>query len=122
MSSNEEVPVGSYDDGGFGDGYVTPEENEKARAEMEADIKALQESQEAKLPQAREVILPIVMKAGKENVQLGDGIFDPETDSLVVKFNTKAGRDISELIGSGVLSGIIFGGQMQRNAVTNKLN
>lgn len=112
MSNNEEVPVGSYDDGGFGDGYVTPEENEKARAEIEADIKALQESQEERLPEAREVILPVNMKQGTKNVQLGDAIYDAETQSLVVKFNTKAGRDISNLIGSGVLAGIIFGGQI----------
>ncbi|QFG14430.1 hypothetical protein PBI_STARLORD_63 [Arthrobacter phage StarLord] len=77
---------------------------------------------EDRLPQAREVILPVNMRAGKDYAQLGDAIFDPETESLVVKFNTKAGRDIAELIGSGVLTGILFGGQMQRNSATNKLN
>jgi hypothetical protein len=116
LSNNEneatEVPHGEFDDGGYGNGYVTPEENEKIRAEMEADIKALQESQEDRLPEAREVILPVNMKQGPEYVQLGDAIYDAETQSLVVKFNTKAGRDISNLIGSGVLSGILFGGQM----------
>lgn len=122
MADNEEVPVGSYDDGGYGDGYVTPEENEKARAEMEADIKVLQESAEDILPQAREVIIPVFMKQGKEDVQLGDAIYDSETTSMVVKFNTPAGRDISGLIGSGVLVGITFGGQIARNKITNKLN
>lgn len=86
--------------------------DEKAREEMEADIKALQESQEERLPEAREVILPVNMRQGQELVQLGDAIYDSETESLVVKFNTKAGRDISNLVGSGVLSGILFGGQM----------
>lgn len=118
MSSNEEVPVGSYDDGGHGDGYVTPEENEKARAEMEADIKALQASQEDRLPEAREVIIPVFMKQGTKDVQLGDAIYDSETESLVVKFNTPPGRDISNLIGSGVLSGILFGGQISKAKIT----
>lgn len=112
MSNNEEVPVGSFDDGGYGDGYVTPEENEKARVEMEADIKFLQESQENRLPEAREVILPVNMRQGPEIVQLGDAIYDAKDQMLVVKFNTPAGRDISNLIGSGVLAGILFGGQM----------
>ncbi|QFG09355.1 hypothetical protein SEA_SLOOPYJOE_63 [Arthrobacter phage Sloopyjoe] len=84
----------------------------------EAEVEVLED----RLPQAREVILPVNMRAGKDYAQLGDAIFDPETESLVVKFNTKAGRDIAELIGSGVLTGILFGGQMQRNSATNKLN
>ncbi len=81
-----------------------------------------QEIEEDRLPEAREVIIPLFMKAGKEDVQLGDAIYDAETSSMVVKFNTPAGRDISNLIGSGVLVGITFGGQMARNKITNKLN
>lgn len=104
MSQNEEVSV-----------------DDKARAEMEADIKALQESQEDRLPEAREVILPVNMRQGAEHVQLGDAIYDAETQSLVVKFNTPAGRDISNLIGSGVLAGILFGGQMSASKI-NKSN
>lgn len=100
------------------------EENDRSSltVEDEAFEQMTSTEQEDKLPQAREVILPVNMKAGNEYKQLGDAIFDPETESLVIKFNTKAGRDISEVIGSGVLTGILFGGQMQRNSATNKLN
>lgn len=112
MSENEIVEPGNVDEPIVDD--LDPLDNTFQEIE--------EEDNGDKLPQAREVIIPVNMKAGKDNVQLGDGIFDPETDSLVVKFNTKAGRDISELIGSGVLTGILFGGQMQRNAATNKLN
>lgn len=112
MTENEIVEPGNVDEPVVDD--LDPLDNTYQEVE--------EEDNGDKLPQAREVILPVNMKAGNDYKQLGDAIFDPETDSLVIKFNTKAGRDISEVIGSGVLTGILFGGQMQRNAVTNKLN
>lgn len=115
MADNEEVPVGSYDDGGYGDGYVTPEENEKARAEMEADVKTLQQSQANELPEARQVILPVTMRKGDDFVQLGDAIYDGASNSMVVNFNTPAGRSIANFIGSGVLASVSFGAQMSRS-------
>lgn len=81
-----------------------------------------QEVEEDRLPEAREVIIPLFMKQGPTDVQLGDAIYDSETSSMVVKFNTAAGREISNLIGSGVLVGITFGGQIARSKITNKLN
>jgi hypothetical protein len=74
------------------------------------------------LPQAEGVILPVFMKKGDDRVQLGEMIFDPETRVGRISFNTSAGRDISELIGTGVLTGITFGGMMSANKITNKLN
>lgn len=112
MTENEIVEPGNVDEPVVDD--LDPLDNTYQEIE--------EEDNGDRLPQAREVILPVSMKAGNDYAQLGDAIFDPETSSLVVKFNTKAGRDISELIGSGVLAGILFGGQMKRNAVTNKLN
>lgn len=104
-----------------------------SNSEIENDRSSLTEEDEAfeqmtsaeeenRLPEAREVILPVNMRQGKDVIQLGDAIYDAETQSLVVKFNTPAGRDISNLIGSGVLAGILFGGQMGRNKITNRLN
>lgn len=90
----------------------TPAVDDQARADIEKDIKFLQDSQEERLPEAREVILPVNMKQGDQYVQLGDAIYDAEDQMLVVKFSTPAGRDISNLIGSGVLAGILFGGQI----------
>jgi hypothetical protein len=74
------------------------------------------------LPQTNTVILPIFMKQGDARVQLGDLVFDPQACVGSAAFNTPAGRDISELIGSGVLAGITFGAMVQANSVTNKLN
>jgi hypothetical protein len=77
---------------------------------------------EEELPQAKGVILPLFMRQGDKRVQLGDLIADPENNTAVANLNTKAGRDIMELIGTGVLAGITFGGMMSTNAITNKLN
>lgn len=102
------------------------EENEivepNAGLEIDPLDNYMQEVEEPPLPQAKQVILPIMMRKGKDYVQLGDGIVDPETSAMVVSFNTKAGRDILEFIGTGALSGISFGGMMSRNSLTNKLN
>lgn len=74
------------------------------------------------LPQAREVILPVIMRKGEGLAALGDAVFNPDTNKMVVSFNTEAGRSIAEFIGSGMLAAISFTGHMPRNEVTNSLN
>lgn len=69
----------------------------------------------ADLPQAREVILPVIMPKGNELAALGDAVYDPETNKMVVSFNTVAGRSVAELIGSGMLAAISFQGHMFKN-------
>jgi hypothetical protein len=72
--------------------------------------------------QAREVILPVIMRKGESLAILGDAVFDSESCKMVVSFNTQSGRDIAEFIGSGMLAAISFTGHMPRNETTNKLN
>jgi hypothetical protein len=43
---------------------------------------------------------------------LGDASFDPETNKMVVSFNTEAGREIAEFIGSGILAAVSFAGHI----------
>ncbi len=133
MSDNENVPAGSYDDGGFGDGYISDEEA-KAEQELLSEEEAVKHAESLadedgriKLPptpivQAREVILPVIMRRGQDIGVLGDAVFDSATCKMVVSFNTKDGRDIAEFIGSGMLAAISFQGHMSRNETTNKLN
>ncbi|WGH21750.1 hypothetical protein SEA_INKED_65 [Arthrobacter phage Inked] len=67
------------------------------------------------LPQAQhEVILPVIMPKGDKLVALGDAVYDPETNKMVVSFNTVAGRDIAEFIGSGMLAAVSFVGHMHK--------
>lgn len=70
-------------------------------------------------PQARETILPIMMRKGGDLVQLGDGILDAETGVMMVSFNTPAGRDITNFMGSGMLESISFAGQIRRSDLSN---
>jgi hypothetical protein len=74
------------------------------------------------LPQAVEIILPVMMRKGSDLAQLGDAVFNPAENKMVVHFNTKEGRDIAEFIGTGALSAVSFTGMMSRNNLTNKLN
>jgi hypothetical protein len=109
-NNNENVPAGSWDDGGYGDGYISDEE---AKAQEQDDNGAAELlAALADLPQAREVILPVIMPKGKELAALGDAVYDPETNKMVVSFNTVAGRSVAELIGSGMLAAISFQGHM----------
>jgi hypothetical protein len=93
---------GVYDDGGYGDS-----------ADMQEAI------DKELLPESEDVLIPIFMRKGADHEQLGDGIYDPKTQSLVVKFNTPAGDTIAEVINSGMLAGISFGGMMSRKKLTN---
>jgi hypothetical protein len=65
------------------------------------------------LPQS-EVILPVIMRKGDDLAALGDAVFDPDTNKMVVSFNTEAGRSIAEFIGTGMLSAISFVGHMPK--------
>ncbi len=85
------------------------------------DDKGAAELEEARLmlPQT-EVILPVIMPKGDKIMALGDAVFDPDTNKMVVSFNTVAGRDIAEFIGTGMLAAISFVGHMpKRNANSN---
>jgi hypothetical protein len=79
------------------------------------DDKGAAELEEARLmlPQT-EVILPVIMPKGQDLVALGDAVFDPDTNKMVVSFNTVAGRDIAEFIGTGMLAAISFVGHMPK--------
>lgn len=82
---------------------------------LELDDKGAAELEEARLmlPQT-EVILPVIMPKGEKLVALGDAVFDPDTNKMVVSFNTVAGRDIAEFIGTGMLAAISFVGHMPK--------
>ncbi|QFG09167.1 hypothetical protein PBI_SPORTO_62 [Arthrobacter phage Sporto] len=104
MAENEIVDphAGVIDDGGYGES-----------ADMQAEIDA------RLLPEAEGIVLPIFMKKGREDVEIADAIYDNETRSMVVKFNNTVGRDISNFIASGVLSGLTLGAQISRNKLSN---
>lgn len=106
MAENENEIVDpyqdEYDDGGYGNS-----------ADMQEAI------DKELLPESNDVLIPIFMRKGADHEQLGDGIYDPETQSLVVKFNTPAGDTIAGVISSGMLVGISFGGMMSRKKLTN---
>lgn len=70
--------------------------------------------------QAGEVILPVIMRKGKDIGILGDAVFDSESRKMVVSFNTPDGRDIAEFIGSGMLAAISFQGHMSKSEHFNK--
>ncbi|QGZ17266.1 hypothetical protein SEA_GIANTSBANE_62 [Arthrobacter phage Giantsbane] len=95
------------------DNYMQETDDDNGAAELE----------EARLmlPQT-EVILPVIMPKGDKLAVLGDAVFDPDTNKMVVSFNTEAGRDIAEFIGTGMLAAISFTGHMRRNEATNRLN
>jgi hypothetical protein len=84
-----------YQDGSY--------EDDNGLAELEEAVKIL--------PQT-EVILPVIMPKGDQLAALGDAVFDPDTNKMVVSFNTQAGRDIAEFIGTGMLAAISFRGHM----------
>jgi hypothetical protein len=88
---------------------------QQERLELAADDNGAAELEEARnlLPQT-EVILPVIMPKGQELVALGDAVFDPDTNKMVVSFNTVAGRDIAEFIGTGMLAAISFVGHMPK--------
>jgi len=83
----------------------TPEPDDNGAAELE----------EARLmlPQT-EVILPVIMPKGEKLVALGDAVFNPDDNKMVVSFNTVAGREIAEFIGTGMLAAISFVGHMPK--------
>jgi hypothetical protein len=104
----------AYQDGSYHDALDAAKEQQE-RAELAADDKGAAELEEARLmlPQT-EVILPVIMPKGDKLAALGDAVFDPETNKMVVSFNTQAGRDIAEFIGTGMLAAISFVGHMSK--------
>jgi peptidoglycan hydrolase-like protein with peptidoglycan-binding domain len=87
------------------------------QAELDAaDDNGAAELEEAvrTLPQT-EVILPVIMPKGDKLAALGDAVFDPETNKMVISFNTPAGRSVAELVGTGMLAAISFRGHMYKN-------
>ncbi|QFG08737.1 hypothetical protein PBI_INGRID_65 [Arthrobacter phage Ingrid] len=106
----------AYQDGSYHDALDAAKEQQE-RTEVAADDNGAAEllAALADLPQAREVILPVIMPKGNELAALGDAVYDPETNKMVVSFNTVAGRSVAELIGSGMLAAISFQGHMFKN-------
>ncbi|QPX62524.1 hypothetical protein SEA_TRUCKEE_60 [Arthrobacter phage Truckee] len=96
---------------------LASEEEAVAQAEEMADDEGRIKLPPTPLVQAREVILPVIMRKGTEGdiAVLGDAVYDPETNKMVVSFNTKPGRDIAEFIGSGMLAAVSFQGHMSRS-------
>ncbi|ASR83353.1 hypothetical protein SEA_CATERPILLAR_58 [Arthrobacter phage Caterpillar] len=86
---------------------------QQERNELAADDNGQAELEEAvrTLPQT-EVIVPVIMPKGDQLAALGDAVFNPETNKMVVSFNTEAGREIAEFIGTGMLAAISFRGHM----------
>jgi hypothetical protein len=95
----------------------TPEEIDPLDNQMQdiEDDNGLAELEEARLmlPQT-EVILPVIMPKGDKLVALGDAVFNPDDNKMVVSFNTVAGREIAEFIGTGMLAAISFVGHMPK--------
>lgn len=91
----------------------TPEEIDPLEQSYQDGSYEVMGSEELRLPQT-EVILPVIMPKGDRLVALGDAVFDPETNKMVVSFNTIAGRDIAEFIGTGALAAISFVGHMAK--------
>jgi hypothetical protein len=93
--------------------YVRSGDYAEDQKAAEEDDKGLAELEEARLtlPQT-EVILPVIMPKGDELAALGDAVFNPDTNKMVVSFNTVAGREIAEFIGTGMLAAISFRGHM----------
>lgn len=78
------------------------------------------EEVDSPLPQVREIILPVLMKMGEGYTQLGDAVIDPEANTMVCNFNTVAGREIMEVIGTGsVFEGLMFGGIANKSVLSN---
>ena len=92
------------------------EQQERAETAAEFDDNGAAELEEAArtLPQT-EVILPVIMPKGEQLAALGDAVYNPDNNKMVVSFNTPAGRDIAELIGTGLLAAISFRGHMFKN-------
>lgn len=84
--------------------------------EITAGMEAL-ELPPTPIPQAREVILPVIMSKKDDIVVLGDGVFNPETSKMTVSFNTEAGREIAEFIGSGILAAVSFAGHISADSL-----
>jgi hypothetical protein len=95
----------------------TPEEVDPLDNQMQEieDDNGAAELEEARLmlPQT-EVILPVIMPKGDRLAALGDAVFNPDTNKMVVSFNTEAGRDVAELIGTGLLAALSFRGHMYK--------
>lgn len=95
----------------------TPEEIDPLDNQMQEveDDNGAAELEEARLmlPQT-EVILPVIMPKGDRLAALGDAVFNPDTNKMVVSFNTEAGRDVAELIGTGLLAALSFRGHMYK--------
>ena len=82
--------------------------------EITAGMEAL-ELPPTPIVQAREVILPVIMRKGEDIAVLGEATYDPETSKMVVHYNTPAGREIAEFIGAGMLAAISFNGHMSKS-------
>ncbi|ALY09031.1 hypothetical protein GORDON_56 [Arthrobacter phage Gordon] len=106
----------SYQDGSYHDAMDAAKEQQE-RLELAGSVEngaAELLAELDNLPQAREVILPVIMRKGAGLAVLGDAVFDPETNKMVVSFNTEPGRNIAEFIGSGMLAAISFTGHMHK--------
>jgi len=89
----------------------TPEVNHDALdAATEQQERTELQSEVTPLPEAKELILPIFMKKGVDYIQLGDAVVVPEINHMAVNFNTPAGREVMEFIGTGIMTGLIFSG------------
>ena len=99
---------------------IMQEEEAVKHAESLADDEGRIKLPPTPLVQAREVILPVIMRKGGDIAVLGDAVYNPETQKMVVSFNTEPGRDIGEFIGSGMLAAISFQGHMSKSQHFNK--
>ncbi len=91
-----------------------------AHAETLANDEGLIKLPPTPIVQAREVILPVIMRKGQDIAVLGDAVYNAETNKMVVSFNTEPGRDIAEFIGSGMLAAISFQGHMSKSEHFNR--
>ncbi|QFP95454.1 hypothetical protein SEA_MAKAI_62 [Arthrobacter phage Makai] len=116
INSEEPDPLEYSTQMGLEESLVSEEEAISKAKEM-ADDEGRIKLPPTPLVQAREVILPVIMRKGSEGdiAVLGDAVYDPETSKMVVTFNTKPGRDIAEFIGSGMLAAVSFQGHMSRS-------
>lgn len=96
----------------------TPE-NEIVEPEAVAGVEKI-ELPETPIPQAGSVILPVIMRRKDAISVLGEMIFTPEDNKMAVSLNTEDGREVAELIGSGMLTAISFNGHMSRAGQFNR--
>ena len=97
--------------------YVAASQDEADEQDSAMAVEGVEQIELSQTPiiQAREVILPVIMRKGEDIAVLGEATYDPETSKMVVHYNTPAGRDIAEFIGSGMLAAISFNGHMSKS-------